>query len=48
MLFPVLRIRDVNIGTGSRSEFFLPGYRTQGHKDPGSFIRIRVKEFKYF
>jgi hypothetical protein len=25
-----------------------PGSRIQGHKDSGSQIRMRIKEFKYF
>ncbi len=39
-----MRIRDVY--PVSRSEYF-PS-RIQGHKDSGSRIQIRIKEFKYF
>jgi hypothetical protein len=40
----VLRIQNVYPG----SEFFRPGSRIQGQKDSGSWIRIRIKEFKNF
>jgi hypothetical protein len=39
IFFPVFRIRNVYPGG---SEFFHPGYRIQGSKDPGSGIRIRI------
>jgi hypothetical protein len=44
LYYAVLRIQDVYAG----SKFFHSGYRTQGLKDPGSQIRIQIKEFKYF
>jgi hypothetical protein len=45
MIFAVLRIRDVYPGSQIRI-FTRPGSRVK--KIPGSRIRIRIKEFKYF
>jgi hypothetical protein len=43
-LLPVLRIRDVYPGL----EFFHFGSKVKKIPDPGSRIRIHIKEFKYF
>ncbi len=42
-LVAALRIRDVYPG----SEFFHPGW-VKKIQDPGSRLRIQIKEFKYF